>query len=149
MYTPHTVTLYNAITDTETLELTYNITLLSGVFLDIGKGSNIQKTGLADADSAKLYIPFDVDATDAITGEPKVYIEPKLFRKLPDKTGFWTLETGGTSSGVDCFFAKGEVVSDKGIRDLKKQYDYVFDVSTVDLRDFGSQRMQHWQVGGK
>ena len=31
---------------------------------------------------------------------------------------------------------------------LQENYDYAFDVSTVDVRDFGGD-MMHWQVGGK
>lgn len=34
------------------------------------------------------------------------------------------------------------------IKELKAARDYVFDATTVDIRDFGGD-MQHWQVGGR
>lgn len=149
MYVPHVVTLYNVSEDPTTLALTYNITILDGVFLDIGKTRNVEKTGLADANAVNLFIPFSVNAVDGQTNAAKTYISPKAYRRLEDKTGYWTLEPGGESSGADCFFVKGRVVSNEGYRDLREKYDNVYDVSTVDLRDFGSEDMQHWQVGGR
>ena len=149
MYTPHTVTLYNVTENPDTLEINYNITVLNGVFLDRAHARNIEKTGLRDADSATLFIPFSVSATDGVSGLPKTYVGPKAYRVLPDTTDYWTLEAGGTSSGVDCFFVKGEVVTGAGYRFIRENYDDVYDVTTVDTRDFGSADMQHWQVGGR
>ena len=34
------------------------------------------------------------------------------------------------------------------LKELRQVYDFAYDVSTVDVRDFGGE-MQHWQVGGK
>lgn len=149
MYVPHVVTLYNVSEDPTTLGLTNNITILDGVFLDIGKTRNVEKTGLADANAVTLFIPFSVKAVDGLTGKTKSYVSPKAYRKLGDKTGSWTLEPGGTSSGADCFFVKGKVISTESYRELREQVDNVYDVTTVDLRDFGSEDMQHWQVGGR
>ena len=149
MYTPHVVTLYNAEEDPDTLQLVYNVTVLRGVFLDRSQARNIEKSGLKDADSAALFIPFTVEAVDGFTGEPKTYIGPKAYRALDDISGVWTLEPGGVSSGVDCFFIKGEIVSEAGYRTLRNTYDDVYDVTTVDERDFGSEDMRHWQVGGR
>lgn len=149
VYTPHTVTLYNATVDPLTLALSYNVTLLTGVFLDIAKAANVEKTGLSDADNATLFIPFSVTAADPVTGTEKQYAEPKDYEALTDKSGHWTLNTGGKSSGVECFFVKGNVVSSLGYKYLREHNDYVFNVSTVDIRDFGSEKMRHWQVGGR
>lgn len=149
MYAPHVVTLYNVTEDATTLELTNNITILDGVFLDIGKARNVEKTGLSDANAVTLFIPFSVTATDGLTGKKKTYIPPKEYKRLGDKSNHWTLEPGGESSGADCFFVKGKVISTESYRVLREQLDYVYDVSTVDLRDFGSTDMQHWQVGGR
>lgn len=148
MYAPHTVTVYNVYEDPLALEVAYNITILRGVFLDVAKGTNVKKTGMQDTDAATLFIPFSVKAVDGVTGEEKKYIGPKAFSALEDKTGYWTLETGGTSSSADCFFVKGEVVTDKGYAKMRYLYDDVFDVTTVDVRDFGTPDMHHWQVGG-
>lgn len=149
MYTPHIVTLYNVTENPDTLEVEYNITVLLGVFLDRSHARNIEKSGLRDADSATLFIPFDVKAVDGETGKEKKYIGPKAYRALDDATEYWTLEAGGTSSGVDCFFVKGIFVSKDGYNVIRDENDDVYDVTTVDTRDFGSEDMQHWQVGGR
>lgn len=151
MYTPHTVTVYNRQEDPSTLAVTYNITVLSGVFLDMSEAANIQKTGLQDADRATLFIPFSVTATDGTTGATKQYLSPNEYNAKPvaERGAYWTLNPGGSSSGVDCFFVKGNVASNAGYKTLRKTFDFVFDVTTVDIRDFGSEDMQHWQVGGR
>lgn len=149
MYTPHTVTIYNVSENPDTLEQEYNVTFLRGVFLDRRQAINIEKSGLQDADAATLFIPFSVEAIDAETESPKEYIGPKAYRQLSDVTGYWTLEPGGVSSGADTFFVKGEVLSYEGYGKMREQYDDVYDITTVDMRDFGSEDMQHWQVGAR
>lgn len=149
MYTPHTVTVYNVSEDPTTLQPEYNITVLRGVFLDRRQAANIEKSGLRDADVATLFIPFSVDAVDAVTGTPKQYIGPKAYRQLANTSGYWTLEPGGLSSGADSFFVKGEVVNYLGYGKMRELYDDVYDITTIDTRDFGSQDMQHWQVGAR
>lgn len=151
MFGPHIVTLYNADEDAITLEMVHNVTILTGVFLDVSKAKNVQKSGLADADSATLYIPFNVNATDGTTGAAKQYMPPKRYAQLSasQKAGYWTLETGGSHNSAQCFFVKGVNVTTQGYRALRENMDYVFDVTTVDIRDFGSEDMQHWQVGAR
>ena len=149
MYTPHVVTIYNVTENPDTLELDYNITFLRGVFLDRNEAASIEKSGLRDADAATLFIPFSVDAVDAVTGSQKQYIGPKAYRQLEDPSDYWTLESGGVSSAADCFFIKGEVVNYNGYNRMREYYDDVYDVTTVDTRDFGSEDMQHWQVGAR
>lgn len=141
MYTPHTVTLI--IAEETDNGMTYNPVILSGVFLDLGKRSNINRSGLADADAATLFIPFSIDPG-------KQYVTPKVYQELEDKADFWTLFDGGESSGAECYFIKG-AIPDAYISyaEAQRTYDYVYHVSTVDLRDFGRKRMQHWQVGGR
>lgn len=135
MYTPHTVTLIIA-KDGE-----YNAVVLNGVFLDLNKRSNIQKSGLADADAATLYIPFSIQTN-------KKYVTPKEYANKTDKTRFWTLFDGGDESGAECYFVKG-VADAVSYREARETYDYCYHVTSVDLRDFGRARMQHWQVGGR
>ena len=149
MYTPHTVTIYNVSENPDTLEQEYNITFLRGVFLDRTEAANIEKSGLRDADAATLFIPFTVDAVDAVTGAKKSYIGPKAYRQLEDRSAYWTLEGGGMSSGADSFFVKGEVVNYNGYAHMRDLYDDVYDITTIDTRDFGSADMQHWQVGAR
>lgn len=149
MYTPHTVTIYNVGENPDTLETEYNMTILRGVFLDRREAANIEKSGLRDADVASLFIPFSVEAVDAVTGTPKQYIGPKAYRQLADVSGYWTLEGGGLASGADTFFIKGEIVNYSGYGKMREMYDDVYDITTIDTRDFGSPDMQHWQVGAR
>lgn len=149
MYTPHTVTIYNVGENPDTLQQEYNMTFLRGVFLDVRQAANIEKSGLRDADAATLFIPFSVEAVDAVTETPKQYIKPKAYRQLTDTSGYWTLEPGGLSSGADSFFVKGEVVNYSGYARMRELYDDVYDITTIDTRDFGSEDMQHWQVGAR
>lgn len=149
MYAPHTVTIYNASENMDTLKNEYNITVLKGVFLDISKGANVLKSGLANADSATLFIPFGVRAVNGVTGRVQKYVEPKEYERLPDKSFYWTIRAGGTNSNKDCFFVQGNVVAEMDFQELNAYYDNVFRVSSVDPRDFGDPGMQHWEVSGR
>lgn len=145
---PHVVTLYNS--DTEELPetgfeptLVNHITILRGVLLDAVKAQNVNESGLVNADSVSLYIPVDVEAVDGITGEPKQYKGPIEFWRMEDKAGYWTLSTGQNT-----FFVKGEAVHPEWTaQKIDATYDDVYDVNTVDFKDFGGE-MSHWEVGG-
>lgn len=143
---PHVVTVFNAYEDDE-LVTRYSVTILRGVLLDVSKGTNVAKTGLSDADAATLYIPFSVDARGA-DGVRKRYVDPKVFYAAGDTQNLWTLDSGGKSNSTSTYFVKGEVTEPMSLAELKRAYDFVFDVTTVDVRDFGDD-MMHWQVGGK
>lgn len=149
MYTPHTVTLYNAPERDETGERRNNITILNGVFLDTSQASDTQKNGMEGAASATLFIPFSIKAFNGRTGKAQKFLNPKEYARAADKSGFWTLRDSGSRSAVDCFFVKGNIVEEKSFQDIKNQHDHVFRVVSVDTLDFGSPNMQHWGVGGK
>lgn len=148
MYTPHTVTVYNFLgKDPETGKPLNEITILRGVFLDISQGENIMRSGLSNADRATLYIPMSIKAVDGTTEQEQQYVSPKEYELLEDKTGFWTI---GERKNSVCYFVKGEVVEpDSDYREINTRYDYAYVVTSVDVRDFGSKPMWHWQVGGK
>lgn len=148
MYTPHTVTLYTTSTevDKETFtEKKYsNITVLKGVFFDATKAVNVNQSGLTGADAVDLFIPFSVDARDAITGKKKRFCGAMEYWAAEDKSALWTLSDGG-----DTFFVKGVAVEpDKDFSFISMKYDEVYVVTKIDKKDFGSKPMQHWQVGG-
>ena len=147
MYTPHIITLINV---TEKLDetLQYNATVLDGVFLDAAKGTSSGKAGLTDTDTATLFIPFST-VGKSFKGALKKYYPPKAYEQLSDKSGAWTLKDGGESSAVECFFVKGIVNPVGSFDDMKREYDYVYAVTRVLLRDFGSPSMQNFQVGAK
>ena len=141
MFSPHTVTIF-ILTEGDSGTV-INSAVLENVFLDRSKASNIQKSGLQDADSATLFIPDDVGCT-------KTYAQPKAYMDATDKTGLWTVFDGGEMSGCDCYFIKGAITDWTGTyTQAKEAYDDVYHVTSVDVRDFGSQRMRHLQVGGR
>lgn len=148
MYTPHTVTVFNTWEDAQTLEQQINVTILRGVFLDTVKGTNAGKDGNSSADGAELYIPFDVDAQSP-AGAHKSYAEPAEFYTAQNRNALWTLDAGGKESSSATYFVKGTVTENKTFAQLKAQYDHVYDVTAVYLRDFGSADMRHRMVSAR
>ena len=150
---PHTITIYNV----EIVEeknpyreiLTNHITILRGVLVDASKAVNRRESGLEGADAVNLYIPFGVEAVDGVTGTPKKYVGPLEFWQAEDKSGLWTMSVGGTKThgkNGSCFFVKGEAVHpDLTIDAIEMMYDDVYDITTIDTKDFG--RLAHWEVG--
>lgn len=147
MYTPHEVTLYNVYED-DNGDVQIGITILRNVMLQDSKADNVNKSGIQTADSATLFIPFTVRA-EGTDGSPKTFLKPKAFRYADDKETHWTLVSQGSESDHDCFFVKGEVISENGYAYMREHYDDVYKVTSVDVRDFGSYAMRHWQVGAK
>lgn len=141
MYAPHTVTVYSTIEDSVTFEETRYITVLHGVFMDASKAANVRTSGLEGADSVNLFIPFSVRATDGVSLLEKRYVDPKEFGATADKSGIWTLRIGD-------FFVKGDVVEDKDQAYMEANYDDVYRITKVDKKDFGSESMRHFEVGG-
>ena len=141
MYTPHTVTLILA--DEGDNGINYYPVVLRGVFLDLNKRSNVNKSGLADADAATLFVPMSINPG-------KEYVTPKVWKALPDKSNYWTLFDGGETSGAECYFVKGVAATAVSYAEARNTYDYVYRITSVDLRDFGhNTSMHHWMVGGK
>ena len=151
MYAPHTVTIYNVSqeedkTTFEDVQKSY-ITILRGVFLEASKAANVRQSGLEGADAVNLYIPFSTPAVDGVTGAQKRYVGPQEFWRASIKSGLWTLSTDG--NGGTTFFVKGEVVEpEKTEQTFEMLYDDVYKVTKVDMKDFGSASMQHFEVGG-
>ena len=148
MYTPHTVTIFNVDINLDTLLADINAVVIDGVFLDISEGANIQKSGLESANKATLYIPFSAVAVDPVTGDRKKYLSPKEYGQREDKSAYWTIRKTTDESSVPCYFIKGKVDDLVEYETARNRFDYVYDVKTIDLRDFGSADMQHWEVGG-
>ena len=148
MYAPHTVTLYNVVQETDPgtfqdVEKLY-VTVLRGGFLEASKAVNVRESGLEGADAVNLYIPFSVDAKDGTSGKDKRYVGPQEFFSADDKSGMWTLSTKG--NGGTTFFVKGEFVTDNA--SVALSHDDCYNVTKVDMKDFGSEDMRHWEVGG-
>ena len=93
MYAPHSITVYTITEDEVTFESVYNITILRGVFFDAAHAANVRESGLEGADVVNLFIPFNVNAIDGITGFPKRFATPKQYEAAEDKSNLWTLDT--------------------------------------------------------
>ena len=103
--------------------------IIKEVFWDDSLGINLN-AGYENADNVNVYIPFDKnDLSD--------YKESKKY----DGTG-WTIQNGD-------FIVKGNVDIEEveRIKDLKS-YE-VFEITVVDVKDFGSYNMQHFEIRGK
>ena len=123
------------------------IAVIRGVLLEASKAVNVRESGLEGADAVNLYIPFSAPAVDGVTGAEKRYVGPQEFWRTPDKTGLWTLSTDG--NGGTTFFIKGEAVEpEKTEQTIETLYDDVYKVTKVDVKDFGSASMRHFEVGG-
>mgnify|MGYP000110871059 FL=1 len=148
MYAPHTVTVYNSVkeTDLTTFEEVARlyVTILRGVMLQASKGVNVRESGLEGADAVNLYIPFGVEAVDGTTGASKTYTGPQSFFKAADKSSLWTLSVNG--DGGTTFFVKGEFVTDN--ETVALSHDDCYNLTKVDMKDFGSPDMQHFECGG-
>lgn len=147
---PHTVTVYNVTQETDEnfmdTQKSY-ITVIRGVLLEASKAVNVRESGLESADAVNLYIPFSSPAVDGVTGAEKSYVGPQEFWRASDKSKIWTLSTDG--NGGTTFFAKGEVVEpEKTEQMIEMLYDDVYKVTKVDMKDFGSASMRHFEVGG-
>lgn len=139
---PHTVTVYNTAENPVTSKMENHITVLRGVFYDARKAANVMQSGLTNADSVNLIIPFDVEAVNGVSGEKQTYLPPKVYEAAMGKSQHWTIQTGDS-----CFFVKGEVVRPElSFQKINAAFDNVHKVTSVDEKDFGS--LKHWAVGG-
>lgn len=145
MYAPHVVTVINATEENDTMQ--YRATVLHGVMLQAAKRTNADKSGAVDADTVKLFIPFNVRAV-SVSGAVKHFASPKVYEAAEDKESLWTLQSAGKSSVSACFFVRGILSSGMSYTEALKSYDDVFRVSAVKTCDYGSSSMQHWEVGG-
>lgn len=140
---PHTVTVYNiGGEDPVTFEKKQNITVLHGVLYDASKAVNVLESGLTNADSVNLIIPFDAEAVDGVSGKQQTYLPPKEYEMAMDQSPYWTIQTGDS-----CFFVKGDVVRPGlNFQQINSAFDNVHRVTSVDEMDFGM--LKHWEVGG-
>lgn len=133
MRLPHTVTVYNF------TAAGYQRTVLRGVLWEDTKVRNFSKTGAQDVDSMRLNVPFSVE-TGGVSYKP-----PAAFAAAP--TGAWTFQTGQKD-----FIVRGECpfipASGASISALVTGYD-ARTITSITTCDYGSPRMQHWEVGAK
>lgn len=129
MLTNCDITVYNKYI--ENRETKYKKSYIKNVHWEDTEGFNILQSGLTSADKSKIYIPF------YSCGE---YVTPIEFRKTQE--GF-TLQS-------EDIIVKG-LIDDEftTVKNLEKNHDYVRLITTVDVRDYGSKDLQHFEVGAK
>lgn len=139
-------TVLNAYYNEDAEEWEYRATRLDAVFWNPSKGKNVIQSGLSDADGLKVLIPFQVKSDD------KNYVSPQEYAALPPSSvdEHWTLSTGEKNTPDIVIKGAGVtgVVMIEQIAALRKKYE-LYAITTVDTKDFGSEFMRHWKVGGK
>lgn len=133
MYSNADVTIYNRYLDPATRLDKYKKTIIKNVFFDEKKATNRLQSGLESADHVLLLIPFDYSSKAKFVSE-------NVFEGLVDT---FTLKTGDKviKGSIDY-----EIV--RKASELDELYE-VFTISSVDIKDFGSKHMRHWEVGAK
>lgn len=92
------------------------------------------REGNQDNDFTLVFIPFARGAN---------YLKPREWQ-ASSKTGNWTLQIGDVI--VKGLVDDELVVGTFTLSDLKRTYDDVLVIASVDTRDYGSSNMQHWEV---
>lgn len=131
MMTNTKVSIFNRYKEPFTNRVIYKKHVIEYAFWDDSIGIN-SNTGYENNDKVDLYIPFDKNADDL-----NDYIEQKKYNG-----NGWTIQNGD-------FIVKGDCIETEieGIKELK-QYE-VFEITDVDIKDFGSYNMQHFEIRGK
>ena len=153
MYTPHEVTVINAVR--ENGEMRYHAAVLHGVMMQAVSASVTGDSGLNPAasvfsfkEAATLFIPFSVKATSPNGETEMTWLSPLAYEAAADKSRVWTLRSGSKDAPANCFFIKGEATEPCGYAEANATYDQVYNITAVDIHDYGSPAMRHWEVTG-
>jgi len=137
MQTNADLTLYNRIPGPD--GALWKRTQIAGVNWQDGKKVEIGDTGLVSADLTTIFIPFQ-----STSG----YLRPNEFLQAEEKENCFTLQNGDlVVRGRIDFDLTGEPGQDE--KALRRRYDDVMTIISVDTNDFGSPQMQHWEVAAK
>lgn len=108
MYSPDVVTVYNVREDPRTFEKSVSITILPSALIESSDAAAAQTGKTTGRGGARLFIPWDVAARDAIDGGARYYAPAKVYAAAPDKSELWTLDVNRD------FFVRGKVVVESG-----------------------------------
>jgi len=137
-----TVTIFNRNTTKNTLGVDekWFPTVIRNVRLLVSRGTNIMKSGLEAADSARLHIDDELSSSD------KPFKVRAEWDSLTDakKSEYWTLDSDKGSFFIEGDHSGDEVTSNF-FEVMKKKYNNCFRISSVDR--FGL--IPHWEVWGK
>lgn len=128
---PDEVVLANYLGEVDDVS-TYQFTTIKPVYCYSGDGSSTDNTGRRKNDSATLFIFDKASKAYDSDGNVREYIDHTLWKALPDKSGFWTLDDGGRD-----YFRK------IGIPDRE------YRITSFQKLKAGSPRMWHFEVTGR
>jgi hypothetical protein len=131
MITNTKITLYNAYINTTTRMTDYHRTVLDSVHYEGIRGRTKIQSGSESSDSVKITIPFTVSGG--------TYVSPKAFALLSNKSGYYTFNE-------EDVIVKGEIASSVSFSNLETLYDDVVVITTIDIGDYGSEWMKHFQL---
>lgn len=138
------MTLFNSIYNPETERTEYIRTYLYDIDWQGEQAVTVGDKGLLSADKITCFIPFTVNTKD------KKYISPGEFKKLDIEVAkkFYTLKKGDFIVKDVVDFELSSYERGKQFKDLERLYTVGTIVSVI-TNDFGSEYLQHWEVGAK
>jgi hypothetical protein len=108
---------------------------IKGVAWENRKASNtLAPGGRIKADQATIYIPIQ---------RGNEYLDPRAWRALSSYGNYWTLQDGDV---VVRGLVDDELSASFTLSDLKRKYNDVLEISSVDAMTNGSIALQHWKV---
>lgn len=143
-----TVTIFNRYESKMLGTFTWYPHILRNVDLNVDKGANIEKTGLASADKAKLHIKYHLRDGKKMIGDSE-YLQPK---EWDNQTNDSYSQTITFTEGED-FFLLGEYpetpINDDDYREgfysyINSKRDDVFKITTVGMYSL----IPHFEIGG-
>ncbi len=139
MMTNADITVYNRQFDKAQDKYIYLRTYLKGVNWQESKGIRIAESGVVSDDRTRIFIPLDVDA------EGKQYKKPKTYRRMDDKSLFYTLDNEDiVVKGIIDFDLTGN--PGENVSSLQAKYDDVMVITKVIDNRYGSRTIQHFEL---
>lgn len=124
------VTVFNKYYDKMARSESYKSTVIEATAWQEVKAVNVAKSGMQDADSVTVFIPFMQEG----------YKQPIPWETAPESG--WTLKEGD-------ILVKGKIDYTGASADIFTTYDNAITITSVDTYDYGSSAMQHWEVSGQ
>jgi hypothetical protein len=113
---------------------TWTRSVILAVHWENRKAANIMRSGLLEADSVSIYIPFARGSLVFKVGDlmVKSAVTDEIHALIPAIPGPPIVPAVAAFS----------------VTDLKAKYPNTITIKSVDTKDFGSLALQHWQIGG-
>lgn len=130
MYTNSDITVYNkAVVNRETI---YIRATIKGVFWSDSEGSNRLKMGVESSDKTRVFIPFSAEFSKPFEVDGKKF--------LKDTNACMTLSVGD-------LVVQGIIDDEiKTQKELEKSRFKVREITSVDVKNYGSRDMQHVEL---